>query len=242
MDNEAIVTKIKRCLELARRGGTEAEMQTAMGKVQILLAKYNLSMSDVEAFGKPEQMEKFSDTVRGVEVWHRTVHNAISKLYFCGYWYSSWDDYSTGKKMRFTSHFIVGKKSNVEIVKNTVDYIIKLGDKLAEQHNKYDMRVRNAFRKGFASRILSRAMDQIDQAKKGKVQDDETGKALIIHPLYVQAQNEFEQWKKDAGIKLTSKRTKIYNEDGYAAGQRAANSVSLSSNGIGHNGSVKQIS
>lgn len=42
--NKDLIEKIQKCLELARRGGTEAEADTAMRKVQELLAKHNLSM------------------------------------------------------------------------------------------------------------------------------------------------------------------------------------------------------
>lgn len=241
MINEDLMNKIKKCLELARRGGTEGEMQAAMGKVQALLAKHNLSISDVEKFGAPEETIQEGIQVRGVEVWHRTVYNAVSQLYFCGYFYASWDDMKTGRKRRFTSHFIIGKPSNIAVVKNMAEYIIKLGDKLAEGHNKYDMRVRNAFRKGFASRILNRVHIEIEKAKQGKVMDEETGTALIVHPLYVQAKNEVDSFIKNQGTKLTTKTTKVYHKDGYAAGWEKGGSVSLSANGIGHDGSSKGI-
>lgn len=241
MVDEKIMNKIKRCLELARRGATEGEMQAAMGRVQVLLAQYNLSMTDVENFGNPEVTTQEGIQVRGVEVWHRTVYNAISKLYFCGYFYSSWDDMSTGKKRRFTRHHIIGKPSNIAIVKNMALYIIDLGDRLAEDFNKYDMRMRNSFRKGFASRILTRVNAEIEKAKKGELKEEETGKALIVHPLYVQAKNEVDRFLSNQGTKLRNVSTKIYNKDGYASGWQAGGSVSLAANGIGGNGTTVKL-
>ena len=242
MEMNDVIEKIQKCLELGRRGGTEAEAEAAMAKVQILLAKHNLSMADIEDKGKAEETGKFGKTVRGVEVWHRSIYTAIAKLYFCGYFYQSYDEYSTGRKRRYTSHFIIGKPSNVKAVENMVAYLLQLGDRLAEQHEKYDMRIRNSFKKGFASRIHSRVIEQIAKACKNTVKDESTGKELIISPLYVQAKQEVASFYQRNGIKLgRGTSVSISSSDGYYAGQRAAEGVSLNGDSRGIGGSVRRI-
>jgi len=47
MDN-SLKEKIAKIMEIAKRGGTENEMNVAMQKVQELLMKHNISMSDIE--------------------------------------------------------------------------------------------------------------------------------------------------------------------------------------------------
>lgn len=46
--NEKIIEKIKKCLELANNNPSEEEAKSAALMAQKLLAKYNISMSDVE--------------------------------------------------------------------------------------------------------------------------------------------------------------------------------------------------
>jgi hypothetical protein len=50
-----IQKKIKKLLALGERGGTEAEAQAAMARAHVLLAKHNLTLSEVQAHGsEPE--------------------------------------------------------------------------------------------------------------------------------------------------------------------------------------------
>lgn len=47
MDEEKVIDKIRKILELAERGATQAECDTAMAQAQKLLDKYNISMASV---------------------------------------------------------------------------------------------------------------------------------------------------------------------------------------------------
>lgn len=243
----SILEKIQKCLELARRGGTEGEAQAAMHRVQALLAKHNLSLAEVEEHEvDPVTVEK--RRVRGVEEWHRTVYNAISKLYFCSYFFCSFDTYENtytkaGKK-RHTIHNIIGRRSNIVIVQNVADYIIDLGRKLAEKHSKHDMRQRNNFKKGFASRIYRRVEEQIELAKKGKLMEENTCTALVVHPLYASCEAENQDFIKNSmGVKnLKSRSTSVTDWDSFAAGGKAANGVSLGNDKLGSGNSRRGIS
>jgi hypothetical protein len=217
--------KIQKILELARRGGTEAEADTAMRKALELLAKHNLSMADISAQDEREQLnEKWIDAKRAY--WHRYIWSGIAKLYFCTYFRQSWLDQMGKRKMR---HVIVGRESNVSTVKEIAQYLIALGDELAKGTGG-DTIFRNSFKAGYASRISQRARQQVREAKERLI-DSDTGSNLPVANLYALTTQENEHFLKRRGIVLEySRYAPSYGDgDGYRAGQAAGQSVSLSS-------------
>ncbi len=226
--NESVIEKIQKCLELARRGGTEGEMQAAMCRVQALLAKHNLTLEDVSSH-ETDAVCNDANSVRGVEVWHRYIYNSISKLYFCTYFFGYQDvlDESTGTMKRITTHNIVGRKSNTIVAKNVCSCIIDLGLKLAKELDG-DIKAKNSFKKGFASRISERAKQQLAETlKSGIVESNST--ALMVAPLYKKSAQENEKFLSKSDIKTRKARSKavVSNREAFINGMSAAENVSL---------------
>lgn len=234
MTKETILSKIQKILALAEGAGTEAEGIAAMAMAQALLAKHNLSMSDVSGFDnsgeKIEQDDSIPVGVRATQ-WQSAIYNSIANLYFC-------DTFVRVKRNggRTTSKTIVfiGKASNIEIAKSVASSIINLGESLAiEGGRNYGAAWKNSFKVGFAVRIGERAKEQIKAAIRGDVKDQTTGTALVIAPLYKQEQNAIAAYMKESKIEL--KKGPAYscsNGGGFVAGRIAGNSASLHSNGI----------
>lgn len=233
MEN-SIVSKIKKLLALAEKGGTEAEANSAMAKAQELLAKHGLSMEAIDEFGAPEKVER-DITVSYTAPWKRTIWSAISKLYFCQAYHTG------GQKM-----YLVGKPSNIAIAKYIIGYCINTGEKLAKDAAKdypSGMGFINSFKKGFGGRIYTRAMAEIEKAKTGGITDTVTGNQLIVHPLYTQAKTEVDVFMRTAGIRLSSSSSQSgpRNRDGYIVGANAANGISLRANALSGGSANRRI-
>lgn len=222
-----LIEKIKKLLEMARRGGTEAEMELALSKVHELLAKYNLSLVDVESHSDKEQTSKGTDLVWGNQTHQMIIWNAISKLYFCFYYTQN----IKANKKRGIIHTVIGKPSNIVVVKNMAAYIANLCDNLAKT---LPGNQRSSFKKGFASRIDHRVQAELYRAKQNRMENTETGTALILRPVYEAEEKESREYLKSQGIetKSGSCNLNIRDRNGFQAGQEAAENVSLKANGI----------
>lgn len=222
-----LVEKIKKLLEMARRGGTEAEMELALSKVHELLAKYNLSLVDVEAHSDKEQTSKGTDLVWGNQTHQIIIWNAVSRLYFCFYYKQT----IKANKKRGIIHTVIGKPSNIVVVKNMAAYVVSLCDNLAKN---LPGSQRSSFKKGFASRIDHRVQEELYKAKQNKMENTETGTSLVLRPVYDAEERESKEYLKSQGIKTKSGscNLNIRDRSGFQAGQEAAENVSLKANGI----------
>src|SRR5262245_49181992 len=188
----AIHEKIKKLLALAERGGTEAEAQAAMAAAHALLAKHNLTMSEVHAFGeeKPEDLITDASTPAPLrnQYWRDTIYCAIADLFFCNAFMR--------QRKHIRCYVVYGRPSNIQAVHDVAPALIRTGATLATQEAKaaaqrmaqegVALNVRawaSSFRIGYAQRIRQRVKEDIAKAKRGEV-TDETGTALMLAPLY----------------------------------------------------------
>lgn len=236
---EAIISKIQKLLALGERGGTEAEAEAAMQKVHELLAKHNLSLGDVKDAPATEEdyVQDFTDATNR-QPWQDYIWTSVAQLYFCRHF----------KRIRgnHVQHMIIGKPSNIAAVKYVSMYLIRtanaLAAKAAASSNSKRLFI-NSFKKGFASRIASRVTEEIKKARDGKMMDSATGTALLVLPLYDQATRDIDRFLMDNQIRPRSgsSRMSVSDSNGYYAGREAANSVSLTSNGLGQTAEVRRL-
>lgn len=228
---DSIIARINKLLALGERGGTEAEATAAMQKVHEMLAKHNLSLDDVK--DSPVAEEDYiqdESEASSRQPWQAVVWSAIAKLYFCRH--------LTKRGPAGTRHLVIGKSSNIAVVKYVASYIVRTGEELAQKAAfgvEAKREFRNSFKKGFAHRIYSRVEEEIRNAKAGKMTDSVTGTALVLSPLYDKSGREIERFLMDQGMKVrrTTASMSVSDHGGYAAGRAAGDSVSLRSNGVG---------
>lgn len=240
-----ISNKIRKLLALGERAGTEAEAQAAMSAAHRLLAEYNLDMDDVIASGeeKPEDLITDDSTLSSLRNTYPVdnIYGAISRLYFCETFFRT----SRSVNQRF--YCIIGKPSNIAIVKYIADYVVNTMNELAQVEGKkqrqtmadegitLDLRHwRMSFKVGFSHRIVKRVKEEIDKAVAGKITTSD-GRALALLPVYEKSKKEIAEYQARTVGKLTSYRRNIAvrSTSGYQAGQSAANSVNLFANTIG---------
>ncbi len=228
---DSIIARINKLLALGERGGTEAEANAAMSKVHELLAKHNLSMDDVKdsPIAEEDYTQDESDAAAR-QPWQGIIWTAVAKLYFC--------KHLTKTGPKGTQHLVIGKPSNIAVVKYVAAYIVRTGEELA-RHAAADAEskqtFRNSFKKGFAFRVYARVEDEIRAAKTGKMTDSATGTALILSPLYDKSGREIDRFLVNHSMKVkrSTCSMSVSDRSGYAAGRAAGDSVSLRSNGVG---------
>lgn len=224
--NDEIKNKIHKLLELAKRGGTEAEATLAMQKAQEFLTKYNLSMSDIQTSEiKDEDVTEENIDAENRQTWQGHIYSGICALYFCQSYTSN---YRLNGHLK-TARVLVGKPTNIAVVKDVAQYLVLLGKELAEASNQGTL-YRNSFKKGYSSRIYWRCNDQIKQAK-AQISHDVTERALTVTSLYALTTQQNKDYLKSKGILLVNRRSQssISDSNGYRDGQTAGNSVSLTS-------------
>jgi len=116
MTNDSVVSKVKKILARAERGSTEHERDTAMRLAQEFMFKHNLDMADIE-LASDDPGREFTREREDLEHWSGTLLFRIAKVFFCTVYY--WP--SQGGKTR--PHFIVGRRDNVQVVKELHSYI-----------------------------------------------------------------------------------------------------------------------
>lgn len=235
--NDGLFAKIEKLLEMGRRGGTEAEAEVAMRKVHELLIKHNLSMAEVEAArGTSNGYVKHFEPGPRNQPWQGIVWAALAEMCFCKHYQAFYR--RRGRQEDFRQ-VLIGKPANVAVAKNLAVYVVRLGERLANESaarvwRDARRRHRISFKKGFAMRIAERAMAEIEMAKRGAVTDPVTGTALMVVPLYEQTNREIQAVLDREKIELDEGKPlqRPSSDSGFFAGTIAADGVSLSASGI----------
>lgn len=132
-NNEKIIEKIKKVLELSRNNPSEAEAKAAALKAQRLMAEYHISMAEVDAIEDVENIAEKSVNVGTGNKWKYGLANIVAKNFRC-------------------KHFLCGKDTVVfygyqvdaEIAAETFKFLFETGKKAA---NNYYMKLRNKAQK-----------------------------------------------------------------------------------------------
>lgn len=248
-EDSKIIEKIRKILALAERGGTEAEADSAMTKVQELLTEHNLTLDAVR--GKTEMtMTREYKEYPWNQSWIRQVYSGVAGLYFCKFYYTP-----NGTTNQYC--YLIGEPVNIQTAQYVIDVVIATGNRLAKEHaqaarmeflewcdedEKKDatgvaISASNNFKKGFASRINSRCYTLRRKATTIKPNKKE-GNELVVADFYKRNDAAIKQYESSIGLKLVSGggMGAATNSESYLAGGNAANSVNLRAGGIGKSG------
>lgn len=225
-DKMKLIEKLQKLLALANGGTTEEEASSAMGKVQELLARHDLSMADLT----PEQKTEESVTSQTFEDqrsrWVITLWQTSCLLNRCEY-------LTLATKTSFR-HLVLGKPFQVLVAKSTAEYLEAGVRRIGKQAERETVRrpgdgFRKAFRLGCASRLYFRAKALVEERSKQEWTASTGERLPALRGLYEQAASEIQAYKASKGLvpKATKSKTTIRNSAAFAAGQRAAESISL---------------
>lgn len=169
---ERILRKINALKAMAADTSSENEAMIAARQLHAMLAKYNISMMDIEE-EKDIARSEFDLDHRLVGNWGAIIAHGLAQLYFCKM-YSSKNGL-TGKDQRRTIT-IVGSNTfrdtalfMCESIINVVDREAKMSSKSNRPEGVDGWSYQCAFRNSASQRIYTRCMDLIEEGKKGKI-------------------------------------------------------------------------
>lgn len=204
---------------------TEAEAAAYAAKVQELLVKNGLSMSDVK---KDDEVER-GDVGRQefAEAWkspsRKQLLRAVCRFYMCE---------AIGPAYKGGAWNIVGRPHNVAVAVEMTDYLIKTTVRLSNQWARAEP-MRNAidFRKGCMARLCERLNEMRAEQAQQKAEYRPDGNPGNLPALFVSERTAIGLFIKRAmpNVRYTSARPIRGGADGMSAGRSAAAGISLHS-------------
>lgn len=124
MDNEKIIVKIKKVLELAKNNPSPEEAKSAALQAQKLLAKYHIDMSEVEDIDldASESIDEVKVSVGTGKKWKYTLAGVVARNFRCRHFYY-------GK----STVVFYGHKTDAEVASAAFKSLFNLGNKLAQR-------------------------------------------------------------------------------------------------------------
>lgn len=244
---DKIIDKIRKLLALAERGGTEAEAELAMAKVQELLTEHNLEIDAVRGKEEVTMTREYKEYAWN-QSWIREVYSGVSRLYFCKFYYTP-----NGTTNQWC--YLIGEPVNIQTAQYVIDVVIATGQRLAKQHatqareeflewctenERKDatgvaISASNNFKKGFATRINQRCWELRSKAMQKKDTTRAPGNQLVVADFYKKNEIAIAGYMDQIGLKLGrgAGMGGATNNSSFDAGGRAANSVNLQAGGVG---------
>ena len=213
-EQEKIIEKIKKVLELSKNNPFENEAQAAVLKAQELMAQYHITLAEVEDIQDIDEIVEESVEVGNGKKWKYKLASAVAKNFRCRHFYY-------GK----STVVFYGYETDAKIAAQTFTYLFKIGhNKALKERKAYKDRgewtdgVYNSFCVGFVDGVKS-ALDKQCTA------------LMVIVPKEV---NEaYEERSAHFGTFSSSLRTSYYGaaarDKGYAAGRSAMESKAIES-------------
>ncbi len=221
---EAIKEKLRKILAIVHSNGNEHERNMAMLRLQELLVKHRLEMSDIEEKAKEDIIRVIVTGLNGP--WARTVASAISKLYFCNYYFVS----NGTSDQRFCKHVFVGRPHEAEVAKELAMLVI------GQLQTESAMQARRNGNSSFQRSFLNAASSAIYWRVEAMIKESSTpnqertmSTALMVQSAYEQALAENKQFLDNIGMVITFPkwRTRTKSYEGSAQGRNFGNKVPL---------------
>jgi hypothetical protein len=228
MTEDKIINRIQKMLALANDlAATEGERDNALRMAYNLMAKHNLDLARVEAFGKKVEEARIRFQNTGWSwMWAKQTRMIVADLFFCKYYYGG---SINGTQCR---HNYVGRESNAMtaavMADFVVDSILKEGRKIYKQNTAPGTR---AFAIGAMHR-LSERVEAIKAAQSASMEQESSGTALVLasHFESEKAANEL-FISEEMGISLEVKRggnRTIKDAGAYYKGREYGDKINLS--------------
>ena len=208
--NRIILEKLKKLIALSE-SPNEAEAAAALSKVQLLLAKHGLSMSDLD-FAESDIIEKAILNKKRLRNWESALLSTVMNATYTEVIHKP----SEGKV------YIIGRDINVAAAENLFIY---LHDTIKRISRKYTTVIRHAdsFRYGMVVNINKRLKSIEEQSSEPGSEEKQ-----IIVSMTGETSSENKDFLNDNYGKIRKKRVNSRVEpDSYGLGQKVGNKISL---------------
>lgn len=196
-----VLERVKKMIALGNdAAATEGERETALRMAYNLLAKYNLSLSDLPEDQSNEAREQ-QDVVISADRWARSLAQAVAKLFFCRYFFSRTS--TSGKD----KHCFVGRQSNVITARYMSEFLIKSVKREASSRYKSPTTPQGrSFCVGTVDSVRKRVEEMIKQDTEST-----PGTALVLVGLHQREADANEKWLNGTGVSLTRAKARAHN-------------------------------
>lgn len=215
-NNEKIIEKIKKVLELSKNNPSPEEAQSAALKAQKLMVEYHISLKEVEAVEDVDEITETQVIVGTGNKWKYQLARIIAKNFRCRHFYY-------GKSIIV----FYGHETDTEIAAMTFETLYKVGNKGA--NNFYQNKRNEAYRngelywfngKGLKNQFLIGYLEGIKS-----VLDKQCTALMIVTPKEVNESYEkmVETWdmKRSINTGLRYTRNDEARQRGYETGRNA---------------------
>lgn len=237
--SDEMLDKISKIVALAERGGTEEEATTAMEMAQKLLAKYNLTLADVQERELAEKdpmecgllVETEADGRIRLERWAVTIGAGVGALYFCKYVKGhAYRTTPSGSRVWYQlRHYFIGRRSNTAVAKVMTRYLVDTVLRLSKEAGRTCLRSgarRAAYERDFRDGAALRLYERCHAIAAGKL--PQGSQATNLPALYRDRLQEAEEFSKTVFTKTrTSHQRMPIHGHGYWDGREAAENISL---------------
>jgi hypothetical protein len=230
MSDSRIIQKMKKLMAMAEGNANENEAMTAARQLQILLAKHNISMSELDTPDEEKEQIESSSESHKCRPWKRVVALSIARLYFCEMYFTRMGN---GK----SSYFFVGTETNRNFAMQIFSMVVKSIEKDSrkqskEIYGKEDSSFVNSFWSGAMHRISERCAEMIEEAKRGEIVDDNGANLPALVSVYEENNKRVSDFLSKTTFKSASSNTRATNSVGISRGKAAGDRVQLN-RGIG---------
>lgn len=227
-EQERILARVKKLLALSEdNAATEGERDNAIRMAHATLAKYNLSIAQVQE----SAIERIRETCEYVGQWTRPVTNGIARLFFCVAYRES--EQSKGKKCVIS---FVGQTANVVTARGMAEYVMrsivrevgKLETEAILDGKRLDKDWKESFCYGAGVKVKERCFKMRKEAESQDTADNGTGTALVLASHYKREQEaNIVFLSQKFGVNLTTTAGPKVDTAGFNAGQTYGASISL---------------
>lgn len=223
-NTDKIIDRVKKMMALANcTGAAEGERDNALRMAYNLLAKHNLTMTQVEARDStPQEQRESQKATFVVYPWARQIASLVGDLFFCNYYFMR---NHTGKQ---AEHVFIGKASNVATAQYMSEFVVK--SVCREAARLYGSAITPEAR-CFAIGVVRKLQERIREIKDSLNSESVPGTALALVNIDKAERAANSLWLANQGVKLktsTSRTKGVTDSDAFRAGKDFGARVSLS--------------
>jgi hypothetical protein len=220
----AVIEKVKKLQRLANGSSNPNEAATAAAAANKLIDQHRLEQSEINSETEEDIFEDDDSVYESGRItqWKSSLVCALAKHYGCAIFNS--------KTYRSNKYKLVGRKSDVEVVKYMFAWLCLEIDRLSDRASKEKHLDRSAgkiFSNSFCVGAVTGVREQLEKSRKEVVQNY-SGDSSAIVKLNNRA-NEAEEWLRNAHrLKSSGNRSKAYLDSrAYDAGKISGSNIHL---------------
>lgn len=242
MVDSNILDKIAGLLQLAEKNNNVHESAAAASAAQALLTKHRLTMADLgeRDSEKKEKVEVANEPLTAGNkkvAWRATLASVVARTNGCRlYYFTKPDSYSSGtyRRKNIVSTMIVGRDSDIQIVRYFYAYLTEEIERLTKAHveagvlfGKSDC---NSFKLGAMQAVVSR-LQEGHEASRAEAKKELGGSQAIVRLDNYEL--EVDKFYQGLNLKRGKAQTsRISSAEAFNQGQQAGRKISLNK-GIG---------